>query len=430
MAVLNSFPPSGDSQRVLLHFLIRRHLMGNTRESPAAFEEARAEYLFIDNARFLSMIAIVARHCELSLYDWSPAPLLESVIVQFRTFGVQLFFVVSAFLMLDWLARHDFDVRGYWRSRIRHVAIPWLIWVGIYIALDLVRFFTIPQKRPIGLGEEIFGDIFYQAYWYVPILLLSLAVLLLLRRYWESWRFGLVLLLLSLIYGVNQYTLWFPSAHTIAVFGYLFPAWVGVRLFQNFRAVSAWIVRLPWWLLIVLLSLSFSLTIGEDRLFESLGFPDTYNALQISNQFYSLVFLLVLLKLPIRLVPSFIDVRKDTYGIYLTHQIIALVGRGTINLVAGRNAEGKSLFVQLPTLIQDPAARVGLWFLWTVVVYVIALLTVKLLRRSPLAWIVGVKGPSLSAMRVRTDGGTDKISQVVATRDGLTVQDALPRERT
>jgi len=373
--------------------------MTGTQEFPAPINEARTEYLFIDNARFLSMIAILARHCELSLYDSSPTPLLESAIVQFRTFGVQLFFVVSAFLMADWLARRAFDVRGYWRSRARYVAVPWLIWVGIYIAFDLIRFFTRPHTRTMGIAQEIFGDIFYQAYWYVPILLLSLAILLLLRRYWRCWWLGLVLFLLSLIYGINQYVLWFPPAHTIALFGYLFPCWVGVRLYQDFRAVSALINKLPWWLVVGLLCLSYGFTLAEDRVMESLGFEDTYNALQFSNQIYSFVFLIALLKVPVRLVPSFIDVRKDTYGIYLTHQVVALLGRGAINLLAGRSAGGETLFVRLPALIQDPIARIALWILWTAGVYTISLLTTKLLRNGPFAWTVGVKGTRRWAIR-------------------------------
>ena len=366
-------------------------MMAGQRESPAGSDGAQAGYLFIDNARFLSMIAIVARHCELSMYGGPPTPLLESAIVQFRTFGVQLFFVVSAFLMADRLACGDTDVRGYWKSRIHQVAIPWLIWLGIYIALDLLRFFTRPQKRPIGLAEEIFKDVFYQAYWYVPLLLFSLAVLLLLRRHWGSWWLGFVSLPLSLIYGVNQYALWFPSSHTTAVFGYLFSVWVGIRLFQDFRSASAWIERVPWWLLLLLLGLSFSVSILEDRVMETLGFSDSYNALQISNQVYSFVWLFVLLKLRVRLVPSFIDVRKDTYGIYLTHQVVELVGRAGINLVVGRNAGGDTLFVRLPSIIQDPFSRIGLWFLWTAVVYAVSLLVTKILRKSPLAWTVGVK---------------------------------------
>jgi len=334
------------------------------------------------------MLAIVLRHCELSLYGFAAPSTPEWLITQFRTFGVQLFFVSSAFLMAEWLTRRAGDTRGYWQSRLDHVATPWLVWVGIYIAADLLRVFMRPAGST-GVFEGLLQVILYQPYWFVPILFFSLAILVPLRRYWSSWSLGLVLLSLSLIYGVNQYARWFPLSHTLALFGYLFPLWVGVRLFQTFQPVMVRVGRMSWWPILALLCLSFGLTLGEDLLMEHLGFPDSYNALQISNQFYSFVVLLVLLKSPFRLVPSFIDVRKDTYGIYLVHQVVAMLGRGAINFVVGTNAANETLFQQLPQLVQNPFARIGLWMLWTVVVYAVSLAITKVLRRTALAWTVG-----------------------------------------
>jgi hypothetical protein len=221
----------------------------------------------------------------------------------------------------------------------------------------------------------------------------SLAIMLPLRRYWHSWWFGVALLCLSLIYGVNQYGRWFAPGHTIAFFGYLFPIWVGVQLFRHFRTVVTWVNSVPWWLMFVVFSVTFGLTIAEDRVMENLGlgFPNVYDALQISNQLYSLIVLSVLIRLPVRVVLSFIDVRKESYGIYLTHEVVAVLGRAVINFATGRPASGESLFVRLPKLVHDPLARIGLWVLWSAVVYIASLLVTKALRGTPLAWTVGIK---------------------------------------
>ncbi len=354
-------------------------------------DDSPADYLFIDNARFISMIAIVMRHCELSLFGSSPPPPLEDALVQFRTFGVQLFFVNSAFLMSDWLTRRDSGPRGYWNSRVAQLVLPWLIWVVIYSAIDLLKLLAGYDRRTVEIPGRILHNMFETSYWFVPILFVSLAIMLPLRRYWHSWWFGLALLCLSLIYGVNQYGRWFPSGHSIAFFGYLFPIWFGMQLFQHFRAVVTWVNSVPRWLMLVVFSVTFGLTIAEDRIMETLGFPNDYNALQISNQLYSLVVLSVLIRLPVRVVPSFIDVRKESYGIYLTHEVVAVVGRGAINFASGRPASGESLFVRLPQLVQDPLARIGLWVLWSAVVYIASLLVTKALRGTPLAWTVGIK---------------------------------------
>ncbi len=317
-------------------------------DSPTSLIVDDLGYAFIDNARFLSMIAIVMRHCEQSLYDVTPAPALEAAIIQFRTFGVQLFFLSSGFLMADWLARRDNDVRGYCMTRLHQVAVPWLIWAGVYVVGDTLGFFIGPRHPIAGITEAVIGDIFYQAYWYVPILLISVAVLLSLRRCWGSKLQGVLFGLLSLLYGVNLYTRWFPTSHTIAVFAYLFPLWFGIWLCDNFQAVSGWANRVRWPPLLAIAFLAFCCTLVEDRFMAQIGIPDTYNALQISNQIYAFVALFVLIKLPARIAPSFVDVRKDTYGIYLTHQVVTLVGRKAINQVAGRSATGLSFFMRLP----------------------------------------------------------------------------------
>ena len=360
----------------------------------------RNDYLFIDNARFVSMIAIVMRHCELSLFRDYHVSTLESAITQIRSFGVLLFFVNSGFLMAAYLARPNSSVRAYWRGRLTRVGKPWLIWASAFQVIGLVKFSLFLDGGNVkGLPHQIWKGVFLDSYWFVPILFFSLAIMLPLRRYWWSWSLGSALLLLSWFYGVNQYAQWITPSHTTAFFGYLFYLWLGVQLFQHFTTIRKYVEGIPWWFILMILCFAVSLMVVEDAISISVGFPIYYNALQNSNQVYALVVLIVLIKLPVRLAPSFIDVRKDSYGIYLTHQIVGSVGRATIDFAVGSSNSGKSFFTRLPEMVENPFARIGIWVLWFGVVYTTSLMITKLLRRTAWAWTVGEKGPNESFMR-------------------------------
>ena len=233
------------------------------------------DYLFIDNARFVSMIAIVMRHCELSLFRDYHVSTLESAITQIRSFGVLLFFVNSAFLMAAWLARPNASVRAYWRGRLIRVGKPWLIWAGGYQVIGLVKFFLVPSGGNLrALPHQIWQGFFLDNYWFVPILFFSLAIMLPLRRYWRSWWLGSALLLLSWFYGVNQYAQWIPPSHTIALFGYLFYLWLGVQLFQKFTSIREYVRRIPWWFVLLIWCFAISLMVVEDEISISDGLSE------------------------------------------------------------------------------------------------------------------------------------------------------------
>lgn len=345
-------------------------------------------YLFVDNARFLSILSIVLFHSELFERKFT---FLEGLIVQFRAFGVLTFFVITAFLMASKFSGSGVGRLQYWKNRLDRVGKPWLVWVGIYIALDLSKLFALHKLSLSDLPTQLFFDIFYTAYWYVPVLMFSLAVLLAFRRYWNSPGFAAVLLGVSLIHGVNQYYRWFPHTHSVAFFGYLFYLWLGVRLYQNFSAVQAFIARISWRILWGAMALAYLISVGEAQLIFRVGYQDAYNALKLSNQLYALVVLAVLIKLPLRLVPNFIQVRKESYGIYLTHLVVASVGIGIFDLILFLFTSDKSFsfFNRLPEVVINPWERVVIWFTWFTVVYTLSLLLTKALRQTRLAWIVG-----------------------------------------
>lgn len=347
-------------------------------------------YLFVDNARFLSILSIVLIHTDLFSRKFT---FLEGLIIQLRGFGVLTFFIISAFLMASKLSDQGSSRFTYWKNRLERLGKPWAVWLGIYVSLDVAKQLALGRFSPADLPSEVLFAIFYAAFWYVPMVLFSLAVLLVFRRYWDQLWFGAILLVISLIHGVNQYFRWFPHDHTVAFFGFLFYLWLGVQLYRNFGKVQAFIAKLPWAMLLGAGALAYGLAVAEAQLILRIGYLDAYNALKVSNQIYAMVVLAILIKLPVRLVPSFIQVRKESYGIYLTHLVVASLCMGFLDLMLWLLTPDKSFtfFDRLVEVVTNPWERVGLWFAWFAVVYTLSLLLTKALRQTRLAWIVGAK---------------------------------------
>ena len=326
------------------------------------------------------MIAIVLLHSGQVLFSSEAATLTERLILQFRTFGVPLLFVNSAFLMADWLERNGNDLAEYWKSRFFRIAVPWGFWVTIYMALDSYKALLRHEKLAWIYHNELLRTIFATPFWFVPILFFSLALMMPLRRYWNSKWLGLGTLALTLIYGANLHAGWFPSSHTIAFFGYLFPIWLGIQLYRHLDVVASWVNRLPGWVPVVALLATFFLAFSEFNSFPKPGYGS--NALQISNLFYALAVLLLLMKFPLRIAPTFVDPRKETFGIYLTHEVILMFAVGLFHLFVGET-------IQTVARSYSAGGRISIWFLMTALVFAGCLFSTKVIRSTPWAWTVG-----------------------------------------
>ena len=350
-------------------------------------------FLFIDNARFLCILAIVLRHTE--LFDFEDATLssLETWVIQLRSFGVLIFFVSSGFLLSAWLDRPGATRRAYWRTRLTQVLAPWVFWAGLFMAMHAVKLAARGHFSWSILPSLLRHDIFFESYWFVPVLLFSLAILLPLRPLWKYEAFGVALFAINTVYALNQYFRWFNHWHTVAFFGYLFHLWLGIQLHRHFDATRRWIDGISWPAMASLAGGGLLLAILEGRRLIELGHHDAYSVLNPANQVYAILVLGVLLKLKIRIVPRFIDVRKESYGIYLAHQATASIGRGLINLAVGIPAQGLTFFDRVPEMISLPAARVGVWLLWCLIIYSVSLLLAKTLRRTRFCWLVGIRQP-------------------------------------
>jgi membrane-bound acyltransferase YfiQ involved in biofilm formation len=301
-------------------------------QSPALARERsapKADHLFVNNARFCSIVAVVLLHCALeerwlTLDGTSPA--LCRLLIAFLKFGTINFFFVSGFLAGERLDHQD--SLQYLKRRIQNVGMPWLLWASVWFAVVVLHdvlqnTFLVQLHQGLGAAAShyAFESVVKTAFWFVPNLIFALAILLFMRHWFSERVTGTILLACSLFYGINVYRQWVPSLHMEAFCGFIFYIWLGACAARHLQAVERWLARVPMPWILCAGALTLAAAIQESNILAQLGAPDSNNTLRITNQLYSLVVVAFMLKLRVKLSPRFIPVRETTFGIYLTHTL-------------------------------------------------------------------------------------------------------------
>lgn len=366
---------------------------------------ATDEHLFVNNVRFLGMVSIIAIHAgpgAPQLAQENAFWALQLGLVQALKFGTIGFFLISGFLLGERLGQYD--PVEYLRRRMRNTVKPWAAWATVFLltvvvgqAVLMPEQFSSVSSAVQELGNATFNVLFHSVYWFIPNFLIALGVLLAFRRWIDDWRFGAVLGVSSLLYGVNVYTHWFPSEHTTALFGFVFYLWLGVQFARHFEMVSAVIGRIRPGVLIGLITLTGILAFGEMALMRGQHADDPLNTLRISNQLYSVAVFVGLFRVRTRISPGFVDVRANTFGLYLMHPISLWVLTGVldiVNLIRASIADGhleiEAVAEFHARVWQQPVAGLVYWVLMFVGIYGLSLLLTRwIVSRPHLKWLVG-----------------------------------------
>ena len=292
-------------------------------ETASSRQHSNTDHTFANNVRFISMAAIIGVHSIGSYSVIAQLPSVPALLLYFEQplkFGTIAFFLVAGFLFgqrIDTCSAFE-----YFEKRLLNVFVPWLVWFSAYFSLVLGADFIhgrLADSNFSQLVAECEDCLKYTAFWFVPNLLLCLAILLLFRPFLKSIRTGILFALASLFYAVNVYGHWVPVTHTRALFGFVFYLWLGAWCAWHFPALEKWIERIRVGAVVALLLLTLALALAESRLLYTLGSIDPMNTLRISNQVFSVVMVLAIMKLKRAVWPHFVDVRKHTFGLYLTH---------------------------------------------------------------------------------------------------------------
>lgn len=363
--------------------------------------ELRTSYLFVDNARFWSMFAVVSVHA-VQVFDQigQSRPYLSEALLSPLKFGTIVFFLMSGFLAGRGLET-DHPLR-YLQRRTKRLFMPWLFWLLMMVlgllGTDVAHHRLVPALSKalwLAVSDRVSYSLVETAFWFVPNLLFSLAILLLFRRFHRSLRFGAVLLGFSLFYAVNIYTNWIPSAHTEALLGFVFYLWLGAYAAQHRAAFDRWMTRVSLAQMFGAYLVTCLLAYGEAQILHR--FPNAYplNSLRVTNQIFGVAAVLFIYKFPAATWPRFVDVRKNTFGVYLTHSLTMMCLFPMVKL------HGVASGVHRLAASWTGAALV--WALVTVCSYGLALLLTKaLVSQQALGWLVGVPRPQAQQRRAES----------------------------
>lgn len=345
-----------------------------------------ANHLFANNVRFLSMMAIIAIHTVIA-YPYTSVPAVY--LIQPLKFGTIGFFLISGFLFGERMDRYsslEYDGR-----RLKNVLLPWTLWYLLYCMLHIAAHaahgrLSIHSADPFTpLWSTFSTSLLDTAYWFVPNLLIALAVLLILRRALRNIATGMVFFAVSLLYGANIYGRWFPVEHPRAVFGFVFYLWLGAWGAWHFAVVEKWLSRIPSWVMIGCVILTNGFALVETKVLFHLHSADPLNSLRITNQLYSVAVVLAMMRLRHAAWPRFVDVRAHTFGLYLTHSVALTVLEPVLVRILPRLGPLR--------LWKSPFGSSVLIPILFIVVYGGCLLMVReLLSHSWLRWTIGLPG--------------------------------------
>lgn len=346
-----------------------------------------SDYLFVSNVRFLAMISIVWVH---AIYQWGlaspPASYVQVILLQSMKFGTIGFFLISGYLLGEGLTRTS--PRRYFYRRVNAVFVPWVFWSVVWFAIALSQdLLGEDSHRHLvsslhDLGQLYLKFVFTQSiYWFVPNFFLCLAIVLSLHKRVPDYVQGIIFLSLSLFYGVNAYIRVIPSVHMSALFGFVFYLWLGSLAYRHREKWNRWMARTSWVRLVTFAGVATILAIAEFHMLERIGADDSLNTLRISNQIYSVVLVLLIVKSKRSLFPRGLDVRSETFGIFLIHPILIEAFQIGYARVSSSAREG---------IRANGPLTILLGLVTFVLLYLFSILLTKQIRRFPsLGWMVG-----------------------------------------
>jgi fucose 4-O-acetylase-like acetyltransferase len=303
------------------------------------------------------------------------------------------FFIVSGFLLSSALERYS--SREYLNKRVKNIFKPYVLFVTLYLLLDVAGAFFGAQKissvleLPAFLAGKVLGILFFTSYWFIFNYFISVMLLLGLRKYLYAPWLGIVLFCCTLVYAINVHLEWFTSHHTTAFVGFTFFLWLGANLKR--RELQFWSVidTTAYWKIILLVIATLAINLYETYYLLDTAATVVDSSLKITNILYCLAVFMLLSKVGMHVRFGFFNPRDETYPLYLVHPIFLKV----INY---------AILPMLPTVsalltINDASEISWLTVLlyqagWFVAIYMLSLVTVKILLYSPLRWVFGKQG--------------------------------------
>ena len=123
------------------------------------------------------------------------------------------------------------------------------------------------------------------------------------------------------------------------------------------------------------------LTLVEIHMLRGLRTGEEFNTLRLSNQIFSVMVVMLIVKCKTTLFPKALDVRAETFGIFLIHPILLQI------FIAVRDRVPDATMLRIR---ENGALLISLGLATFGTIYLLSLLLTKVLRRVPyLKWTIG-----------------------------------------
>jgi probable poly-beta-1,6-N-acetyl-D-glucosamine export protein len=357
----------------------------------------KRSYHFADFVRFVAMCAIIFQHSfivdkEVLISDHTSVLAFFFLKVMAKIGSIS-FFMVSGFLLASALERYS--SKEYLNKRMRNIFKPYVLFVAIYLSLDVAGAFFGAQKissvleLPAFLAAKVLGILFFTSYWFIFNYFISVMLLLSLRKYlYEPWL-GVVLLSCTLVYAINAHLEWFTPHHTTAFVGFTFFLWLGANLKKREQQFWNIIDTTPYWKIILMVLVTLALNLYETYYLLSTAATVVDSSLKITNIFYCLAVFILLTKVGMHVQFSFFNPRDETYPLYLIHPIFLKV----INYAILPMLPAVSAMLTINEASEISWLAVLLYQAgWFIAIYMLSLVTVKVILYSPMRWVFGNQG--------------------------------------
>ncbi|MET1054838.1 MAG: acyltransferase [Pedobacter sp.] len=333
----------------------------------------KPNYAFVDWIRMISMVGIIWAHTP-GFAGGTNYLMLDNVPVflffmDFFKFGVICFFMISGFLLAGKI--HTEPPLEYFKRRMISTFLPYIFAFAGIVLLFMFKSYVMHMPGDLSLGAYIVDMFLNSALWFLPSYWLSLVVIMCFRKYLDNKYFGIFLLLVTLghtwyfAYSVNA------QSHVHALFGFILYLWLGYYIAR--ANLARYIRKIPVSNLIAGCVLLYILSSLESVSMWRNGFNEPLSILRISNQLYSVMAFITMMRLfdqPV--VSKWMNPRKETFGIYLYHMFALALLVFLLKALAKFNINTFSL---------DIAVFLPWFIVKFIFVYITTLVIVKVLLR-------------------------------------------------
>jgi len=295
----------------------------------------KEDYYFINFIRFASMIGIVSLHCTYSPKNISLERFLNSMshpavyicFLNLLRFSLISFCLISGYLIAPKILAGN--KKALLIEKLRKTIKPYAS--ALLITAIIIYIKEVSRGSTPGFFSDTYTLIFKGVFWFIPMHLMSIALLVLLIDKLKPLLLGIILLVMLSTVTI-EFVYIQKVSHTVPVFclAFIFYFWLGTIIYKygwidKIKKIN-WIVLLGAWIA------TFILLNQETFVLWKSGFPNILNNLRVTNQLYAIVSFMLLVRLSVFFKSFvFINPRSETYGIYLYHFIVGLIVTYTLH---------------------------------------------------------------------------------------------------